>query len=62
MRKNKKKINPIVLIVGAALIMFFSYFMFLSPMAQCKSALKKKAPNTTSDNLVLACQHMLKNK
>tara|TARA_A100001035_G_C27500618_1_gene371802 strand:- start:400 stop:588 length:189 start_codon:yes stop_codon:yes gene_type:complete len=62
MRKNINKINPIVLIVGAALIMFFSYFLFFSPMAQCKTALKKKSPNTTKDNLVLVCQELLKKK
>ena len=62
MGKNINKINPILLIVGAALIMFFSYFLFFSPMAQCKSALKKKSPNTTSENLVLVCQEMLKKR
>ena len=45
-----------------ALIMFFSYFLFFSPMAQCKTALKKKSPNTTKDNLVLVCQELLKRK
>ena len=63
MGKNINKINPILLIVGAALIMFFSYLLLIfHPMAQCKTALKKKSPNTTSENLVLVCQEMLKNR
>jgi len=60
-RKNIKK-NPVLAIIIAAFIMFFIYFSFLSPMAQCKRALKKYAPKTESHVLTLACQNELKNK
>ena len=36
------KTNPILAIIIAAFVMFFLYFAFFTPMAQCKSAMKKK--------------------
>ena len=60
-RKNIKK-NPVLAIIIAAFIMFFIYFSFLSPMAQCKRAFKKHAPKTESHVLTIICQKELKNK
>ena len=56
------KTNPILAIIIAAFIMFFIYFSFLSPMAQCKRAFKKLAPKTESNVLTIICQKELKNK
>ena len=60
-RKNIKK-NPVLALIIAAFIMFFIYFSFLSPMAQCKSAFKKMYPKTESNVLTIICQKELKNK
>ena len=59
-RKNIKK-NPVLAIIIAAFIMFFIYFSFLSPMAQCKRAYKKYAPKTESNVLTIICQKELEN-
>ena len=60
-RKNIKK-NPVLALIIAAFIMFFIYFSFLSPMAQCKRAYKELAPKTESNVLTIICQKELKNK
>ena len=57
------KTNPVLAIIIAAFIMFFLYFAFFTPMAQCKNAMKKNYGSKMSSSVAtLACQDMLKNK
>ena len=61
-RKNIKK-NPVLAIIIAAFIMFFLYFTFFTPMAQCKRALKNNYGSKMSSSVAtLACQDMLKKR
>ena len=60
--KEGIKKNPILAIIIAAFVMFFLYFAFFTPMAQCKSALKKNYPKMESSVATLACQDMLKKR
>jgi Fe2+ transport system protein B len=57
------KTNPILAIIIAAFIMFFLYFTFFTPMAQCKRALKNNYGSKMSSSVAtLACQDMLKKR
>ena len=61
-KKDIKK-NPVFAIIVAGFIMFFLYFLFFTPMAQCKRALKKNYGSKMSSHVAtLACQDMLKKK
>ena len=50
---NNIKIAVIISVV--VLIVFFSYFLYFSPMAQCVNMLKDSYPKADNDALKLVC-------